>query len=350
MTQQGTNGGRHRVRLDRYGQLAGALLSFAVAMAINLATDDFGYPGLITMLMVTAVFATAAWLRRLPQQAPLARHASGLLLIAAGVAVVISSVVPAASDWGLVVAVALTALAVLLTADLRIAGVLLGGASAVGLGLTAVGIGASLWAHSFPLLGGGTVAIGLALVGLGTALWHNRVLLFGAATALAGLVLIASGIAVAVDVDDVPIGGALINLGLASIVGGLGTALGSSGYWLKAAGFLSAGVAFGIAGLEMWMRGHPLLGAAIVGFGVIQAGGGIGRLRGHALLSGMAHLGLGVLAIAAGGAAWTTTGFAIVTAAIIVLGIGSIIYGYTFLTAPMDLLRRWWARLVTDPS
>ncbi|HEX8631160.1 MAG TPA: hypothetical protein VF755_23625 [Catenuloplanes sp.] len=50
--------GRHRVRLDRYGQLAGALLGFAIAMTVNLATDDFGSPGTVAALMATAVLAS----------------------------------------------------------------------------------------------------------------------------------------------------------------------------------------------------------------------------------------------------------------------------------------------------
>ena len=41
------------------------LLGFAIAVAVNLATDDFGYPGMVAALMVTAVLAarTPRWPR-----------------------------------------------------------------------------------------------------------------------------------------------------------------------------------------------------------------------------------------------------------------------------------------------
>ena len=96
MSEQGTGGGRHRVRLDRHGQLAGVLLGFvAGGMAVNLLADDYRYRGLTAAAAAGAVLATASWVRRLPPQAILAKNATRLLLIAALPALLIAAIGPA---------------------------------------------------------------------------------------------------------------------------------------------------------------------------------------------------------------------------------------------------------------
>jgi hypothetical protein len=136
MTQQGEDGGRHRVRLDRYGQLAGVLLGFvAGGMAVNLLADDYRYRGLSAAAAAGAVPAIASWLRRLPPQAPLSRNATRLLLLAALPALLLAAAGPVTwRPWAVVAAATLTVTAALIAADLRTAAALLLRVAFVGLG------------------------------------------------------------------------------------------------------------------------------------------------------------------------------------------------------------------------
>ena len=355
----GRGAGRHRVRLDRYGQLAGALLGFAIAMTVNLATDGFGYPGLIAALMAMAVLATASWLRRLPRQAPLARVATRLLLTGAGLATRVSLVVPPRGGlWCLMAGIALTAIAVLVPTDLATAAVLFGGAALIGLGVAIAASAVTMWIDGNPAEGGLTI---------GAALASAAPIVVGGAVAAVGLAPWIGGRALA--------GAALIGVGGVLILEGVLT-LGVVSQASTAA-VIGVGGAFIVAGVAVWIGGRVLAGGALVGVGgLIAAWGVVAVLADGNTVLGVPGLGAGLAMISVGLAKWldsstltgasaiiagvtmiwggvelvSTGGITLLTVGFATIGVALAGWGVTHLNRADSAVRSGWDRLVSDPT
>jgi hypothetical protein len=219
MTEQGTDGGRHRVRLDRHGQLAGTLLGFAVGMTVNLFTDDFGYPGLTAGLTAAAVLATASYVRRLPPQATLARYATQLLLLAALPALLLAAAAPASwQPWAVAAAAALTITAVLIPTDPQKAVSLMFGVALIGGGVAVAGLGAALLTSNNILSGVALIGLGVAVAGFGAAVLTSRITLSGVAGIGIGVADAGLGAAALLTSNNILSGIALIGAGAATVV------------------------------------------------------------------------------------------------------------------------------------
>jgi hypothetical protein len=297
MTEQDPDGGWHRVRLDRHGQLAGALLGFAVGMTVNLFTDDFGYPGLTAAVTAAAVLATASYVRRLPPQVPLARYATRLLLLAALPVLLLAAAGPTSwQPWAVAAAAALTITAVLIPTDPEETVSLLSG-------LAVIGVGVALAVNGVAELTGGHTLLGVARIGGGVALAASGVAVLTGSIALIGAAAIGGGVALAVS----------------------GVAVLTGGRTLFGVAMIGGGVAVAVGGVAMLTGSHTLLGVALIGGGVALAVSGVPVLTGGDTLLGVAVIGGGVAGA--------------------VCGVVHLHRGDTG-----DRVRAWWDRVTSDPA
>jgi len=197
MTTQGV-GGRHRVRLDWHGKLAGLLLGFvAGGMTVNQLTDDYGYRGIMIATVLGAILAVASWLRRLPSRSALSRHSTRLLLLATLAVALVTLLGPATWHGAAIAAAgALTVTAVLIPTDLTTAAKLLTGSGLVGGGVAAIGGGIVGLVDGAVLLGLAVISGGVALMGYGVAVLVGGDALLG--VALIGLGVAGIGVGVAI--------------------------------------------------------------------------------------------------------------------------------------------------------
>jgi hypothetical protein len=361
MREQGAGGGRHRVRLDWRGKLAGVLLGFvAGGAAVNLLADDYRYRGLTAAGAAGAVLATASWLRRLPPRAPLSRNATRFLLLAALPALLLETAGPVAwQPWAVAVAAALTVTAVLIPTDPQTATSLLSGVAMIGGGAAIAAGGISelpwwdtpFWTESMSLTA--YTGFGVAFVVGGVSRLTGRDTLSGVAAIGGGVACAAAGGVVWLAEGDTLYGVSLIGGGVAFVVGGVSWLTDSD--TLSGVAAMVGGVAFVVNGVALPTGGDPLAWViAMVYWVVIGAAfvvGGISRLTGRDTLYGVAATGGGVVFAAFGvvwlaegdtlyGVSWIGGGVAVAFAGVLALNRGG----------TRDQIGAWWDRVTSDPA
>ncbi|WP_203735537.1 HTH domain-containing protein, partial [Paractinoplanes durhamensis] len=121
-----------------YTLFAGA----AGGITVNQLSDDFGYRGLSVALLVSSISASAVWLRRLPQRAPLIRYVQLALFCVAAMGAFLSPLPPlSASRLPVLISVAALILTALVSANLFQASRILLGAATAGVAAGALQFG-----------------------------------------------------------------------------------------------------------------------------------------------------------------------------------------------------------------
>ena len=297
------------------------LTGLTAGMAVDELSGTLGYRAAAGVAAFAGAVAAAGWIRRLDPRAPLRRYAFWLFLVTAAVAAVIAAF-SSSSDAGLptVIAVALTAGAVLLTSSLKAATRVLGSAAVLGAGVAGVAVGAAVTADRRVLLGAAVIGLGVAGVAVGAAVTADRRVLLGAAVIGLGVAGVAVGAAVTAD-RRVLLGAAVIGLGVAGVA--VGAAVTADRRVLLGAAVIGLGVAGVAVGAAVTADRRVLLGAAVIGLGVAGVAVGAAVTADRRVLLGAAVIGLGVAGVAVG-AAVTADRRVLLGAAVIGLGVAGI--------------------------
>lgn len=349
MAEQGTHGGRHRVRLDRYGRLASVLLGFvAGGMAVNLLADGYRYRGLTAAVAVGAVLATASWLRKLPPRAPLSRHATRLLLIAALLALLLAAAGPVSwGPWAMAAAAALTGIAVLVPTDFQTAASLLAGVT-----MTVAGVAFVLVGHEVSPVNATPSSVAVVVAGAGCTVVGVALLAFGDVPVTTTCTVVGTAIAVwgatVLTTDYIQPG--IVATGAGMAIAALGASPSTKGGALT--GIVATGVGLAIAALGGWTLVGFLVGGAILAvIGMAIAVSGFAVLTGGTIPSGVAVTGMGVTVAVLSYGQWSAGGETYATA---VTGVSAIavILGVVTLTrgGAGARMRAWWDRMTNDPE
>ncbi|WBB80162.1 hypothetical protein O7606_01865 [Micromonospora sp. WMMD882] len=364
MTTDGETGGR-RGRLDWRGRLSGVFLGAAGGMGVNVLSNDARYQGVVVAAVAGGVLSAAAWLRRLPPRAPLARHTARVLLALALVGAVVAALAPGvAARVAALATTALTVTAVLVASDLQVAGRVLAGAACVGLGVSCVAIAVDSGAGHRLLFYAVLVIPGVTLVGLGVEMLLGRPapgqvnyfrgvshLVVGAIVVGLGLL----GVLVALVMDGPP--GDLFAMTAMSVLGVAYLGLGAGTLLrldvLRAVAYL--GIGGSVAALAVAVvEGDPLVQTLLGCLGLAAVGLGVAALRGSEALRGLSYLVLGV----------TLLGFGVVRVSdglrdeeylplLTLGGLGVAVLGHGMVTlrdsAAVVSARSWLGGLTRDP-
>src|SRR6516164_4309065 len=161
--------GHRRPKAGWQGRITSTLIGAAGGMAVTDLSTTLGYRGLAGAAAVSGVVAATTWVRGLVARVWLPRYASWLLLTPAAAAAIAAAFIPWPGGGILtLVAVVLTAGAVLLAVSLEAATFLWTGAAAIGVGVAVIGGGVAVLADrqvlfEVALIGGGVAAIAAGL-------------------------------------------------------------------------------------------------------------------------------------------------------------------------------------------
>ncbi len=234
-------------------------------MAVNLLSQDFGYPGLAAAAAIWAVVAAASRLRQFSAKVSLVSLIFwGSLAVAAAAAVVaaIATVAgwSAGESYATIISALFATVAIVVSSDLAQAFRLLRDVAAIGAGVVVLGMGDAALRHGDALFGITAVATGIA----GIAFIVFGVASLRGAAALRSVVFIGYG-AVLLSEGDVLYGIALIIVGIAVLRDG-DVPSGIAGI---------AGVAFVGVGAASLRHGDVLSGITVIAAGIALVGAGI---------------------------------------------------------------------------
>jgi hypothetical protein len=247
-------------------------------MAVNVLSNDLGYPGAAAALGLAGVVSAVLWLRRLPSHAPLFRHTTQALLTLAFVLTVAAAIWPGWAPSATVAAAALAVIGVAVVTDL---------------------------VTVFRLIAGVVgVAFGVALAGLGANTFISRgnldELVVGVILIVQGVLVIPVVVMLSAKVQ--PDRDGVLNLGVMGLTGGV-AAVGSSapsgarGWQVDVA---VLGIAVFSGGVALLIRQTLVRGAAAVAAGVGLVACGVMTFTGEDVLFGATVTTTGVGIVAAG--------------------------------------------------
>ncbi|SCL44525.1 hypothetical protein GA0070606_0331 [Micromonospora citrea] len=320
------------------GRLAAFLLGATGAMGYNLLSTTVGYRGVAVTLAVGAVLAAANWVRGLPPRAPLVRYALRVLLALALVAAVVAMTTPRGfAGPAVLLSAGLVAAAVVIPADLVVAGLLAFLTAFAGLGLAFVDVGLAEMRDGDASFGAALVAAGV-LLGL-------QVLRAGRSSVTAG------GPARSPERSGAPEGGIRAHrLGQ----GRAGQVTGRTDEWVFRGTHLAStigGVVFIGGGTAVLVRDGATFGLVIAAFGLGLVACGLAQLLGSVTLWGVAAV--------SAGAAFAGTGLGALRDDQVVAGAGMIGVGLVLVPAGglmilhqvgVDRVLRWLGRLTSEPA
>ena len=295
-------------------RLTSACVALANSLAVNQLSSALGYKGLVGASVAAGVAAGVFWLRRLPPRSPLLRYSFRVLLLSAFVAVVAAFVARSTfTAYLALAAVALTSIAASLTVDFFVSCAVLGGASAVGAGVSLIADSLALTPHvatssAFePLVEAPEpivmMAAGALAIGSGVALIVVRgtervapLVRIGIAIAAAGVGTVVAGRSSVAAITLVPGGLALAGFGIAT----LGVAGMFSWKGIKTPGRVAALCGIVIIAFDVGVHGsHESLpeDVSTMALGICAVVLGVGLHGRHGQMGWPTFLALGVLGV-----------------------------------------------------
>lgn len=270
--------GEHRWPVRAWlGKASGLVATFFVGMVVN----DLGRTGISGLTAVSALMVVAGaafWIQGLDPQARLPRYAAWLFLVPAGCAAA-AAFNAGTARIATILAIVLTAGAVLVVKELKSAVRLLVGVAVVTAGIMEIASGSALIAHSQAMYGIEYFALGAAIIAAGVAFIAGRRILYF----------------IVIDYGAVLIVGGILAVAYAR-------APGAAAEIAAGAAYIAAGVMVSMAGAAFATGHRGLAWASIIAAGTLTTAGGVAEItqgRSQWIAYGIAKVAIGLACTAA---------------------------------------------------